>query len=215
MRISSALIRKKALENALEVEHLLGAAHSPSMSLAQDLDGLASEMDWRLDAQFPTTPWRKWIFVVSEYCRGGYQRLIEIAADRKYVPFVCGLLEELRGDDALRCLHQVAGDLIEHPERDLETAIRVAQSVNLLCLLKPRANPESIDPAKVRDFLIRLLVRSVTDAQRGIVLCALRYYGDENSLAEIAKVPRLPKHWESTRLASRRAILKRLRTERS
>jgi hypothetical protein len=209
------ILRKKARSRDFEVEDLFRCARYPDGELAAGIDRLASELSWEFGASHPNIPWREWAYVVAEYCRGGFPRLVEIGRHEQFFRFVVALLDEIGGNEALRVLVEVADPLLDHPERDTAAAQTVAAALNALCLRKePNAEPSSVNGDKIKMFLHRLLQGAKSDAECGTVLYALRYFGDESSLVCIEAVPEMSPHWDGARAAAKKAILKRRRQAR-
>lgn len=206
-----ATLARLATRGTLEVEHLLGAARQPSLSLADALEELALAMGWPLAPCFPEVPLRAWVEVVCVYCRKGYPGLLEAAYKPDVLPFVLGLLEELRTSEALSAVIR----LVEiHRDRLLsspEQAAQIAGALNLLSMNRRDRGPSEAERVAGRDFLHDAFTRVSADNHRASMLCALRYFGDETSLPFISACPSLPPYWEPTRAAAVRRIRKALK----
>jgi hypothetical protein len=206
--MAAGRLLRKAANGTLEVEHLLKAARTPSLALADEVDRLISELGWRESSVFPEVPWFEWATVVTTFCRKGFGGLTELGSNRHYLPFAVGLMEELHDSDALTSLIQLL-PLYRSPVHALE-AHRLAAGLNLLGMRAPHPASGSSDQTRIRDFLHSVLATSASDAQRGTVLCALRYFGDRSSLGLVDSVPIMSEAWEPTRAAAKRAIEQRL-----
>jgi hypothetical protein len=201
-----ATLARMAARGTLEVEHVLRTARQPSPRLADALDELALAMDWPRAPSFPQVPLGTWAEVVGVYCRDGHAGLLETANEPSMLPFVLGVLEELKTSEALSTLVR----LVEtHRDRLLsspEPAGQIAAALNLASMNSPRGGPSESERGAGRDFLHDALTRADADNHRVTVLCALRYFGDETSLPLISNCPPLPPHWEPARGAAIRQI---------
>jgi hypothetical protein len=208
-----AKVARLARAGTLEVEQLLHAATKPTPDLADALDQLTAEMDWQAHPCFPQVPLATWAAIVSHYCRHGHAGLVQAAHDPDMLPFALGLLAAIRTDEALETVIRIAGnDAIV----GLATPEQTAQIVDALNLaaMKARRLPAEADCATARDFLHSAWARAVHEEEWGTLLCALRYFGDETSLALIAACPPLPPHWEAARKEAVRSIRKAMKASR-
>lgn len=207
----AATLGRMAVRGTLEVEHLLRAARQPSLSLADALDKLAADMSWALAPCFPEVPFGTWVRVVGVYCRRGHAGLLEAASETEMLPFVLGLLEELKTDEALSTVIQLASACPQLYLASAELAGQIAGALNLAAKNSPMHGPCEAEREAGRDFLHSALTRVVADNHRGTILCALRHFGDETSLRLVATCPPLPPAWEPTRSAAARAIKKAMK----
>lgn len=211
--ITIVTIQRMARRGTLEVEHLLRAAREGSSSLADELDAVATAMGWSLTSSYPEVPWARWTQAIGIYCREGHAGLIAAAVDPIVLPFVVGLLEELKSPEALQSLATIA---ISQRDRLLDDTVLASRVIAALNLAGGSAMELPIpERFAVRDFLHDALESVVTDQGRGVILCALRYFGDDTSLPIIAACPPLPPHWESARVAAVRGIRKAARQRRT
>ena len=216
MRIpNTATLGRMATRGTMEVEHLLRLAQQPSPELADAIDELAIEMCWPCHPCFPEVPFGTWAAVVSTYCRNGYNGLLETANDQEMLPFVLGLLEELRTDEALCAVVRISTTNRSYLLANPDQAEFAVGALNLIALRISRNGPGEADRCSGRDFLHGAITMAETDAQRGTILCALRFFGDESSIPLVSGCPPLPPEWEGSRKAAFRAIKRRLRSDSS
>lgn len=209
---AAATLARMAARGTLDVEHLLRAARQPSVDLADALDELAVAMNWRLASCYPEVPLGMWVRVVGVYCREGYAGLLGAASEPDMLPFVLGILEELRTDEALSTVIRIAHTYRERLSGSTEQAGQVASALNLTAINSPRRGPFEAERHAGRDFLHDALTRVVADHHRGAIFCALRHFGDDTSLPLISTCcPPLPRHWKATRGAAARGIRKAMK----
>jgi hypothetical protein len=192
-------------QGQMEVEHLLRLARYRSPEVADELEQLA--VNWPRRVFAPDTPLGDWSDAVVSYCRDGYPGLLAHAKNPSALPFVCGVLVELRGTPALVCL---AALLPLAPTEDEFITSRLVEALNLLPMRPPRADPSAVDTAYVREFLHRRLADE-PEHVRATALCALRHFGDETSLPHITAAPPMAAEEEPCRTAALRGIRKRHR----
>lgn len=200
-----------AAKGSLEVEHLLQAATHPAPDLAEALDALAAEQGWRTHPCFPEVPLGTWATVVSVYCRSGHQGLLAAAHDRHLLPFVLGLLEALKTDEALATVVRIAASDEIAGRADPQQTGAIVNALNLAAMNSPTGGPTEPDREVGRDFLHAASARPASEDQWASLLCALRFFGDETSLGLISACPPLPPHWEPVRKSAVRAIRKAMK----
>jgi len=205
-------IRRMAQRGTLEVEHLLRLASKPSEELATELANLALELKWETRAADDCVPFGEWAAVVQHFCRTGYDGLAAYADEPRKFDFIVGLLEELRGQEALRCLETLLAGHKAMLANDQARSGKLAGAFNLLGRTMnghDGGNPVQ-DIHALRDFLHAQL-QSQDEPVRGAAMCALRYFGDGRSLDLVRAAPPMSTHWEPARSAAVRGIKKRLR----
>jgi hypothetical protein len=208
-------IARMDLRGTLEVEHLLGAARNASPALAEALDELATARSWPLAPCFPDVPMGTWARVVSIYCRESYAGLLSTASETDMLAFVIGLLEDLRTEQALTTLLQIATTYRKRFLANPEQAGQVASALNIAAIPAPKIQIRESERMDGRDFLHEVFLHATVDHHRVTIMCALRFFGDETSLPLISSCPPLPVHWESARTAAVRAIRKRAKQRAS
>ena len=201
-----ATLARMDVRGTLEVEHLLRTARKASPSLADALDELAIARGWPLAPCFPKVPMGTWVRVVGIYCREGHVGLLAAASNPDMLSFVLGLLQDLRTDEALSTLIRLARAYRERLLANPEQAIKVAGALNIAAMRTPQRKPCEAERVDGRDFLHDAFHRVTADHHQGIVLCALRFFGDETSLSLISSCQSLSPHWESARRAAVRSI---------
>lgn len=206
-----ANLARKAARGTLEVEDLLRAAREPTLTFADELDELASMMHWPLDPCFPDVPLGTWVTVIGIFCRKGHDGLLEASWETRMLPFVLGLLEELKTDEALCTAIRIAERYGDRLSSSPEQTGRIAAAMNLIAMTRSTHALSETDRRAARDFLHGALTREEAERHRGTIFCALRYFGDETSLPLISSCPSLPPHWEATRRAAVRGIRKSIR----
>lgn len=206
-------VERMAKRGTLEVEHLLRVARKPSPELADALDELAITMGWVLDSRFPEVPFGMWIQTISLYCRKGYAGLIEAGRSLETLPFVLGILEDLRTEEALRSVVLIAALNHRWPSTNPKVTQHIAGALNIAALHVRDLRLPQVERAKGRDFLHAAFAATASDNERGTILCALRYFGDETTLPFIAASPPMSAEWEAARTAATRAIKKTMKAQ--
>lgn len=201
-----------AQRGTLEVEHLLRLARKPSEELATELATLALELKWETRAADRQVPFGEWAAVVQQFCRFGYVGLVVYAGEPRQFDFVVGLLEELKGPEALRCLETLLVDHRAMLANDPLRSGKLAGAFNLMGrTMKGHIGDNPVhDIQALRDFLHTQL-QSQDEPVRGATMCALRYFGDGRSIELVRAAPPMSTHWEPARNAAVRGIKKRLR----
>lgn len=206
-----ATLARMDMRGTLEVEHLLHAARQASLGLADALDELAIARDWPLAPCFPKVPMGTWARVVGVYCRDGYAGLLAAASNPDLLAFVLGLLNGLKTDEAMTTVIRLARTYRDRLLANSDQAKQVAGALNVAAMNTPKHRPSEADRIDGRDFLHDALLQATDDDHQGTILCALRFFGDEQSLSLISTRPPLPPHWESARTAAVRGIRKRVK----
>lgn len=208
-------LRKKALKNDLEVEHILRSARQQVPGLAEELDRLIVDCEWTDGGKTNTgliIPFRKWAITAATFCRGSYSALAYLHhSDNSYLSFILTLLEELHSDESLNTALTLRPDVILTPSVDLQTAFQLAASLNLLLSFPPTISVNPAQAVSIRSFLYDLSECAQEESERALVLCALRGVGDKDSLAFIASVPDLQYPWHETKQRAIKAIRRKLR----
>lgn len=201
-------LSRRARRGTLEVEHLLAAARQPSLELAETLEALTVELKWPSAPCPPQVPMGSWAAVVSRYCRGGRAAIEDALRDPALCTVALSLLEALADPPSLDAVARLAARLSMSTAEDLAFAHEVSGTLNFLGIDGVAGGAPEI--LEIGAFLNRLL--SLSDlTTAGRVLCALRYFGDSESLRLIRALPTLPPEWDSMKSAATRAINKRLK----
>lgn len=209
-------LRRKAAENALEVEHLLRVAAAGDAADAPFVRGLAAEFGWPTGGGTGTArvvPLGRWAATVCRFLEEGYAGLARLAGEGPAAaPFCVGLLEELKSAEGVLGLLAVGGPVTADPGRDVPLAARLADGFNLVLSFPGAPTLDAATEGRVRDFLHRLLVLTPTEAQRASAVCALRGVGDAGSLVVLAALPPFGGSWAGLERTAARQITKRLRS---
>ncbi len=203
-----------AKRGTLEVEHLLWTCRSPSEELANELERVAKDMGWERGVGLPYAPFGDWVAVAIKYCREGYDGLVAESSKPKSFRFVLGLLEHIPSTQSLICLEKILLRDWDYVATSPERSIDFAGALNLIAgSKKTTVDPNSIDMDRACKFLHGQLLLHPAEPARATAMCALRYFGNEDSLVLIRKAPPMQDHWEPARTAAVRAIRKRLRSQ--
>lgn len=194
-----------AQKGLVEVEDITRLAKNPSLKNAELLRDLATKYDWKHHPCFPDVPLATWSEIVATYCVDGFDGLALLADDQVKRPLVLGFLKEIPSDQSLRATLKIAELELSSPTANPEMSMKVASTLNIFGLSKVKS--QGVEA--VRDFLHQLLNVVENEADIGTVLCALRWYGDEQTIGLIRVIPTMSDHWESARRAAIRAIKKR------
>ncbi len=211
-------LRRKAKDNTLEVEHLLGVAQTGDPAFVAVIHSLQAEHNWSQEEvinEQGIVPFGMWADVVCRYLEDGARGIVLLGTSpdtrSKYATFCLGLLHEIKTADSVAAVLQICANLTERPENDLPLAIECASAFNRILSLKPTpVIPESLR-SQVRNFLHKLVTLSLPDSQRGLVICGLRGVGDESSIALIRAATPLTHPWSGIEESAVRAIKRRLR----
>ena len=166
---------------------------------------LAAQYDWLHHPCFPKVPLATWSEIVSTYCVDGFDGIALLAEDQAKRPLIFSFLEKIPSDQTLTAILKIAEPEFSLPDADTKMSVKTASVLNMLGLSKVRPQ----ETGKVREFLHRLLSMVENDADVGTVMCALRWYGDSQSIELIRAKPSMSEAWESARRAAIRAIKKR------
>jgi hypothetical protein len=197
----------KAKAGQVEVEDITRLARNPSAKNASLIATLAEQYGWRRHPCFPYVPLATWGEMVSKYCVGGFETLVEASKDRRMRPFAMGVIEDIPSDEALAAVLKIGWSEIDTPESDIEESMRLVKVLNLFGCTKI----VSPNPAEILNFLHRLLRWSEDEVAIGTLMYALRWYGNESSLEIVRSAPVMSDHWEAARRAAIKAIQKRIR----
>lgn len=198
---------EKAKAGQVEVEDVTRLARNPSVKHASLLATLSEQYEWRHHPCFPYVPLATWGEVVSKYCSGGFEALVEASTDRSMRPFVLGVIEDIPSYEALSAVLKIGRSELGAPEIDIKESMRLVKVLNLFGCRKI----VSPNPAEIRNFLHDLLRRTEDEVAIGTLMYALRWYGNESSLEIVRAAPAMSDHWEVARRAAIKAINKRVR----
>ena len=210
-------LRRKALDNSLEVEHILRAAKERVPGLSAELENLIRLCDWSFTSHLPdgthVVPFAKWAEVAGTYSDHGFAGLHRFAADEASAPFVIGLLEYLNSSDAIDALLTIFASTMEQPSTNQATTHRIVQAINLL--FSVRSSPASAVQQRnaCTKFLNKALSLAESNAQRASVMYAMRGTGDTSCLQALATVQDAEPPYAGAKASAIKAIQKRLRNE--
>lgn len=218
MPTSLTSIRRKAADQSLEVEHILEAAAQRLEGLPSLLAELSDAEGWSDTGHLPdgthVIPFARWVQVATAYCRDGFPGLKRILEEPGQESFVLALLEELHSTEAVDALVDFFSEQIAAPESYPALARQIVSSLNLILCFKPEVE---IAPAKrhqIRAFTTALIELGYDQVERAVPVLLLRAVGDESSIRLLDNLPPFTAHWAATIPATRRAIRKRLKTNK-
>ncbi len=210
-------LRRKALDNSLEVEHILRAAREGVPGLSAELLNLTHRCGWSFTTHLPdgthVVPLAKWAAVASAYADHGFAGLHEMAADEASAPYVIGLLEELNTSDAIDALLNIFANILEEPSTNQAATHRLVQAINLLFSVKSSPASAAKQRLVCTKFLNKTLLLAGTNAQRALVMYAMRGTGDASCLEALSTVQDAEPPYAGAKAAAIKAIQKRLRNE--
>lgn len=206
-------LSRKAADHSLEVEHLLKVATIGDAADVPFLRALKDEHGWSdtgREGRKRVVPLGRWVDAVCRFLEEGSAGLIRMAGETTgAVDFCIGVLEEVRTPESVSALLAIGGMAIEHPEKDLKLAVRVADGFNSLLSFKGGTTVSPIVERHVRDFLHRLLSLVLTVEQRATAVCALRGVGDATSVNVIAGLPPFQGDWAGLEATATKQIKRR------
>ncbi len=211
-------LRRLAHRNDLEVAHLVKELRLGTPGLAEAVESMAIEFAWSEGMDLPDgprlVPWARWARVVAAFARHGFDGLRPLVASGDDVPFVLGLVAELRNAGAVPFLRAAFADVLHEPGAHPDLAHELAQAVNLLLSFKDAVTVAPADAQALQAFLLRWLPLTDTEPRRAGAILALRGVGDESALKIVMAQADLPYPWQNTRAVTLRAIRKRLAAPR-
>jgi hypothetical protein len=210
-------LRRKALDNSLEVEYILRAARERVPGLSAELASLTHRCEWSFETHLPdgthVVPFARWAAVASAYADQGFQGLHRIADDEDSAPYVIGLLEELNTSEAIDALLTIFANSLDEPSADHATTHRLVQAINLLFSMK--SSPASAAKQRLicSRFLNKTLSLAQSNAHRAVVMYAMRGTGDSSCLEALSHVRDAEPPYAGAKASAIKAIQKRLRNE--
>nr|WP_315207376.1 hypothetical protein [uncultured Albidiferax sp.] len=210
-----ATLRKKAHDGSLEVEHLLQAAAKRPLGLSDELARLTSEYQWQVQGLQPdgtrVVPFAKWAAVAAAYSDEEFDGLRTLAKEPENVPFVLGLVEELHTSASVSFALELCNKYLAHPAQSHNAAFSLARTFNLLLSFKQAPPVTAAQARSVQDFLFALYPHSEREADRALVLLALRGVGDHDAVPFVESTAAFAEPWSGTKEAVLRAVRKRLK----
>jgi hypothetical protein len=208
-------LQRKARDGSLEVEHLLQAAAESLLGLSEELSRLGATHGWQLQGMQPdgtrVVPFARWAAVASAYASHGFPGLRELAREPDEVPFVLGLLEHVFTNESVAFAIEICEKFLSTPEWPRELGFRVTATLNLLLSFKRAAPVTETQARAIQDFLLALYPRAQTEAERAVVILALRGIGDEGALRFIEAAADFTGAWSGTKEPALRAVRKRIK----
>jgi hypothetical protein len=197
--VNLARIRKlkaMASDGRLEVEHVVEVAVSGSATdipVLEDLvpsqDSAGVLVDWKLAA--------------IQFLQGGCAALQRYAEQPSRIPFVVGILENVKTSASVSCLLGLS-------ETFPDSGYRVAAALNLILSFDDRPSLPPSVAAHVRIYLEGLVRQADTEPHRAVAILALRGVGDASTL-DLLKGQRAFDHpYQNTLRVTRKAIRRRL-----
>lgn len=211
-------IRRRAVSNELEVEHILEAAVSRLAGLPSLLVELSASEDWSDDGfnedGSRVIPFARWARVASAYCDDGIAGLGRLLSLSGHENYVLALLQELRSAEAVEAMMDWFSDAIHNPSKNLEMAHSITSTLNQMFL-----SSCSLELPKQSESLFREMAHALArlDGEthhRATAVLLLRFVGDETSLALLKSLPPFVSPWDFVASSARRAILKRMKVGR-
>jgi hypothetical protein len=217
---SSAIkkLRQHAATGQLEVEHILKLAKKGDAKAVSLLQELSQEHHWS-EIEFDNqgreiVPLGRWAGVVCAYLEGGYERLIMLAIetlpDTSMVSFCCAVLEALKTSQSVDALSQMALTLAPTSPENIDAAVTVASSLNLILSFKKAPEIDRHAEDDVRSFLHQCLNHELTAPQRATIVCALRGVGNQESIDRINELPAFAYPYDGLERSVARSIRKRM-----
>lgn len=208
-------LRRKARDGSLEVEHLLQAAAERLPGLSDELSRLAVEQQWQSVGLQPdgsrVVPLKRWAEVASAYSDHEFEGLRTLAEEKDFIPFVLGLVEELPTPESVSFALELAGHYLADLDAHEQEALLLTRSFNLLLSFKQAPSISDDQARDVQRFLIAVFPRAATEADKAMVLLALRGVGDRDALQFVESADSLGEPWAETKATAARAIRKRVK----
>ena len=208
-------LRRKALNGLLEVEDLLRAAVENQPGLPEELARLTVECGWQSNGLLPdgtrVVPLAKWAAVVTSYSRGGFAALRMMASDPENIPFVLGLVEQIKTNESVALVLEMCRLHVTHPAHSEALAFEFASAFNSLLSFKLAAPVTATQAEGIRKFLFNVYPTAHSEAHRAAVLLALRGVGDQSAVRFVELAADFNEPWEQTKSAVLRAIRKKVK----
>jgi hypothetical protein len=210
-------LRRKAAHGSLEVEHILKAAKLLIPGLSAELTRLSAELHWSMDTHLAdgthVGPMARWAAVASAYADHGLDGLGQMAHDDLNAPLVIGMLEEINSSQAVDALLRIFASTVAEPTRNPPLAFRLVKAVNLMFSVKssPASSPKHRKLTAA--FLNEVLGLAETNAERALVMYAMRGAGDTSSIDLLAQHLEPEPPYVGARALALKAIRKRQRDE--
>lgn len=201
----AAKIKRLARADDVEVEHLLGAVLVNDPGLIPFIEGIAAKHEWAFRGRIPGSrdrwvPLGRWAFYVTEYLRGGAERMVELALDPeerlldeedglKHGGFPLGVLEFKKAYESVDCVLRIGDAVREGLESNRDLALGCASALSLLTACKKPVALSESDRALARPFLHDLLRLELSEPDAARVYGALRTVGNDESIRLIASRP--------------------------
>jgi hypothetical protein len=210
-----AAFRLKAAKNDVEVEHLTEFAILGDVRAIPVIREIQDKYGWSSSNQADgahVVPLARWADVVCTYIEGGCDALVAYARgpDSESTHFAIQILGDVKSEACVLALADLSEDIIKDLPARLKDGLKLADAINFTLSFKspPYVNPETI--RRLYTFLHILLQQDLNEPQRGIVVCALRGVGNEESIHLIRKLPCFTGPWAGLESLACKAIRKRL-----
>lgn len=208
-------LRKKSRNGSLEVEDLLRAAVEKLPGLEAELKALALANGWASTAALSgdatrTVPFAKWAEVAACYASQGFTGLRELAEDNQNIPFVLGLVEEVKTVESTAFVLELCERALG-PTLSKDVAFDVVSSVNALFSFKHAAPVSDEQAERFQRFLLALYPQAKSEVHRAKVLLALRGVGDQDAVQCIQSASEFAEPWADTKKAAQSAVQKRIK----
>ena len=214
-RMNIATLRKKARDGSLEVEHLLQAAAQRPPGLSDELSRLTADHQWQARGLQPdgtrVVPFAKWAAVAAAYSDAEFDGLRALANELENVPFILGLVEEVRSSASISFALELCNGYVTDLVQFEEVAFRLARTFNLLLSFKQAPPITAAQARAIQDFLCALYPHARIEADRALVLLALRGVGDRDAMQFVESVEVFAEPWAGTNEVVLRAVRKRVK----
>jgi hypothetical protein len=213
--IDSLERRAASARLSIEVEHVLDVVHSDEPDAATRLRSLSYAHAWSgLEGKAQKlVPLAAWADLVARLLEHGPEALVELALLRDNPEaqrsMALTILESAADRGGRGALLRVATVLASRLPDDIVLAAECASRLNEAFFGLPVAEP---DAAPIRAFLHDLLGQELIAAQRATAACALRWFGDQESIRIIKALPPLPSPWADAPSTCIRRVQARLRS---
>jgi hypothetical protein len=155
----------------------------------------------------------RWAAVAGAYADEGFAGLGDMARDDLNAPLVMGMLEEINSSEAVDALLQIFASILAEPAQNPPLALRLVGAINLLFSVKSSPASSQKQRKATSAFLNEVLGFAKANAERALVMYAMRGTGDDSSLDVLSQVAEPEYPYVGARAMAIKAIRKRQRDE--